>query len=271
MYDFEIRAVPKITRISEHPVVDFLGKPEGSPEIPSPNDELYMSYRYHMASRVDNQKSVQNWFIYLVAGTAILMALLVSMVFVVTAFVYRLSFGPVIDICYNPNYNESNETNQSHSLVGPKLPLAVAGACLTIGVIFDVQMFRFIKKKRKEIQPSVAMMTWKHSQPPMVSLSQKDTNASKATIPIQATALGVVNLGVIVLLFIMVQGFGLGKDSPYFIAVVGLLVLVTHMPLILLFTVKSHVKQQQQTNKKICPPSGLQFHGEQSVATMTIH
>ncbi len=89
--------------------------------------------------------------------------------------------------------------------------------------------------------------------------------SNKATVPIRATALGIVNVMVIMnLLIILNFGLGSGEFLTYFLIICALAITVVHMPLVLLLTVKSNEKKMSEPGpiSTLVPPSGLQFLGE---------
>ena len=109
------------------------------------------------------------------------------------------------------------------------------------------------------IQPQIAMVAWAPQQSLLVSANHNDY--SKRTIPIQATCLGVVNLILLAAVgYISTFHFSssIGIENFFFQNYVNIYV-ATHMPLVLLLTVKSNEKKKTSP-QIINPPLGLQFH-----------
>ncbi len=126
--------------------------------------------RYHMASRMANGRMFQVWFIYLVVGTvASVLCALCTIMFIAVHW-YKSSFGPVVDICFNPDYSQAGP----QIWLGPAFALTSGVVGLIIGIIYDLAMFRFLQKRRKNmINPSFNMAQWKaeRSSPPLISQS----------------------------------------------------------------------------------------------------
>ncbi len=219
-----------------------------------------------MASRVSNQRMFQRWFIVLVIAMALVLELSLIASMAITVFYFNASFSPVIDACYN---------NEIHIVSGSFVSLGIGVTCLSVGIFYDVAMYRFLKKRYGQVNNMVAMVAWKQppndqgqdqqeavsenqQQAPFISWGAKDYT-SKATIPIKATLLGMVNLVILlVLIYIFANGFGYPTWTSFFLQTTAMVSVTLHMPFVLLFAIKSNEKTSAKLN--VSPPEGLQFH-----------
>ena len=214
--------------------------------------------RYHMATRMANHQLFQEWCMNCVTGFAISALAVVCIGTLFFQFVFQIPFGPFTLQCVDPNTVLDTSVKD---FAGPLAIVAFGGMGLLVGIIFDIAMFRFLKKRQEMIQPQIAMVAWAPQQPLLVSPGQYDY--SKRTIPIQATCLGVVNLILLFILsytstfhFFSLTGFGefiLQNHVNIYVAM--------HMPLLLLLTVKSN-EMKKPSQAQVSPPLGLQFHDE---------
>ncbi len=207
--------------------------------------------RYHIANEAANQKFFRRRSIVLIVTLAVLCELQVILAMFLPTF-NNQPFGPVLEACYTPD-----KESQDHVSFGPLVVLVTNIAALTIGILYDLAMLRFLRQRR-QVTPALAMVAW--GQPPLVAPGSND-NSSKATVPIQATCLGIVNLCVVTVYFyVFVLSLGSIEDMTYFMLSAGIGILVVHMPLVLLLTVKSNEKRIAKSF--IVPPNQLQFHDE---------
>ncbi len=172
----------------------------------------------------------------------------------------RESFGPVINLCMKRLPSKSNRAV-------PEILTAFAFGMtgLVTGIVFDIAMYLFLRKRRRiASNPKIAMIAWgplaNDNPVPLVSPGTKDLSKSKATVPIKATCLGVVNLFSVTIFQYLAQ-FRFSHDvlSRFVMLVVFGLYLAFHMPLVIWLTVKSNSKKKV-SKPIIAPPRGLQFH-----------
>ncbi len=219
-----------------------------------------------MASRVAKQRVFQRWFIRIVIGTAVTSELLLIGAMLATVLYFKASFSPVIEACHD---------EEARPISGASSSLAIGMICLVVGISYDAAMFRFLKKRQNQVKNSVAMVAWKPSEqiktdqekensceqpphPPFVSWGSNDYT-SRTTIPIKATLLGVINLLILLaLIYIFTYGFGNPSWASFFLQTSAMVSVTLHMPLVLLFTIKSNEKTSAKLN--IRPPEGLHFH-----------
>ncbi len=218
-------------------------------------DLICHTFRYHMATKTANQQYLRNWCIYSVIGFTIALEASVCLVMFYTTYFDNEPFGPLIELCYK----EAEDTEPSEEFhIAPLITLFVVVSALVVGIIYDLAMLNFLKNRNRATQPSIALVPL--NQPPLISHGSADSTA-KMTIPIQATALGVVNLCIIFLLMcVLVFGLGQKDHRSYFIQVATTICLGTHMPLVLLFTVKSNEKKR--TTPAAEPSRSLNFHDD---------
>ena len=212
-----------------------------------------------MAIRMANQQFFQLWFVILVIGIAGLLTLLVFLAMFVPPFFFSQPFGPVIEACYKPSDNLSDDL-----IFGPAFALFTSGFGMVVGIVFDLKMACFLKHRQTSVQPAIALVSWDQHQPPLVSPGSND-NSYKLTIPIQATCLGIVNLCFLTA-FVCAFLFGLGKAEyvTYFLHSGGVFCIVIHMPLVLLLTVKTNQKRMSQPKAPgpVLQLNQLHFHGD---------
>ncbi len=205
--------------------------------------------RYHMATSMEKHQRFKIWFIYSVTGIAIGSLALISSVMLIIVFGYNASFGPVLQSCHEAK----NPSTSPTVIIGPVLCLLTGASGLAIGIIFDIGMYKFLKRRQTVICPAIAMVAW---GPPIVSGGSKDK--MKATVPIKATTLGVINLCIIFIInYFIVFHFSNADYGRYAFRTCLGLYAMAHMPLILFLTVKSN-KSKGASN--VHPPHGLQFH-----------
>ena len=165
-------------------------------------------------------------------------------------FYFQVPFGPFIQICMR------RRTDHNRIAFGPATFMFLSMASLMIGLCYDIKMYRFLKQRKKHVQPGVAMIAWK---PDVPTVSYGSNSSLKATVPIKATCLGAVNLMVCLpTLLVFVKGFKLISVTLSIFQVSGMLIVTCHMPLILLLTVKSNAKKASPP--LVQPPVELQFH-----------
>ncbi len=206
--------------------------------------------RYHMANQMENQQHFKMKFIWTVTLTAIGSQVLLCLTMIITVLVFNASFGPVLNTCMD---HDSGHV----TLIGPAMILSISISGLSIGLVFDTLMYRFVKQKRNaSVQPQLAMIAW---GPPLVSHGPKDK--MKVTIPIQATCLGIVNLLIILtsVHFAVFYFANAGIGQYVLRGCVGVYNMI-HMPLVLLLTIKSNNKKKTAGQSGISPPQELQFH-----------
>ena len=231
-------------------------------------------------------------FINFIIGIAALAEIALCAIMLATVY-KNSSFGPGIEICYN------SSDYVYRAWIGPTIALGIALSGILIGIAYDLAMFRFLRRRRllqvQPLQPSLALVPWSQGQnrdgepaqahpepghvrdnyqhplpqghhggqPPLVSQAFKANDAyAKATIPIQATALGIFNLILMgLLVYILAYGIGLSKFTVYLGISCSSTSVVIHLPLVLMLTVKSQGKKKNAVNPvQVCPPSGLHFH-----------
>ncbi len=212
-----------------------------------------------MAGRVANQRAIQHWYVIAVSRTASLLQCLVCASMFYSIYNPSIPFGPVVESCYR-------QPDQFNGTLPwpPLLSFFISVCSLTIGIVFDIAMLNFLRKRRQRIQPKVAMISWNNHnvRPPLVSLGPND-KSHNSTIPIQATCLGVVNMCfILVLLYFGTLGLDQKRNRLYYASAAAAVCNVIHMPLVLLLTVKSNNKKSKKRNLLTLPPTGLQFHEE---------
>ncbi len=198
------------------------------------------------------QRLPQYWYLNFVTLLATLANVFLASIFGLYLLYFKAPFGPIIKTCYERNGGDTSTKDPP----GGALLTVVCAASLMVGLFYDIRMYRFLKQRKKRVQPGIAMIAWKQ-EVPAVSLG---TNASyKATVPIKATCLGAINLLIIMpVLFTLVKGFELTSASPFILRIIALIIVNVHLPLILLLTVKTNSKKV--TPQLVQPPAELQFH-----------
>ncbi len=211
----------------------------------------FLVCRFYMANRMSRQRKFQVWFINLVTALATLAELLVCSIFSGFTLYFKSSFGPGVNTCYNSN----DKTIATASGFGSAIIMAFGVSGLVIGMIFDIKMYLFLKRRRQQVHSGgVAMISWKQEVVPKISYGAKSN--FKGTVPIKATALGAVNI--VLLLPIMFLMVNQSEISIPIMKIMSLLIINFHMPLILLLTVKSNSKKA--VPPQVVPPAELQFH-----------
>ncbi len=190
-------------------------------------------------------------YLNLVTLLATLTEIILCTIFGIYTFYFNVPFGPAIEVCFK-NSNASTMTS-----IGPVIVNSIGVTGLVIGVVYDIKMYRFLKQRKKQVQPGIAMVAWKQEVP---AVSYGSNSSLRATVPIQATCLGAVNLVVwMPITFILIKGFNMKSILPYIVKILVFVIVAFHMPMILLLTVKSNSKKPQSVQ----PPAELQFHEEQ--------
>ncbi len=213
-----------------------------------------------MAYRIASQRLIQDWFINVVTGIAVILEVSVCIVMFYFTYFRQVPFGPVVEVCYK----FPEDFNKGGTPAPPIISLLVAISSLVIGIVFDIAMFRFLRKRRQQTKPNNATASGNSiGQPPLVTYGSNDAS-SKASIPIQATCLGVVNLVImLLLLYLLTIGLDQKEIGLYCIYAAGLTCNSIHMPLVLFLTVKSKDKKYIKSSIPTHPSSGgLQFHEE---------
>ncbi len=215
-----------------------------------------------MATRIANQQMFQLWFVKTITTLAVV--IFVSFhIWLFGTTIYKNEFGPVVDVCYRDIL--SDDYTPSKLIPASSFLLISMSTSITIG--FELAMYRFIKKRRQQVQPEVALVSWNGNgqedfQPPRVSYGSKDPYA-KVLVPMKATCLGLVSLLMcVIVMLIVLFGFGLENDVEfrvYFLHILAMLGFITDMPLILWLTVKSNEKKVSK-GPVVKPPMELQFH-----------
>ncbi len=212
-----------------------------------------------MAIKTANQKFLQKWFISSVIGLACILEASVCFVMFCTTCIVKEPFGPAINVCYKAKIKDENE---NELFVGPLVVLCVMVFALVIGIVYDLAMLRFLRNRRRPTNPEIALIPL-HNQPPLISPGSNDSDSAKVTIPIQATAFGVVNLCIMsVFTYVLVFGLGQKENQSYFLQIAGTLCVCSHMPLVLFLTVKSNEKKIPRP--VVIRTNTLHFHDEAS-------
>ncbi len=221
-----------------------------------------------MATRTANQRMFQPWFIRLIIAIAIIALFFICSVMLVAVLYFEASFGPVVDVCY--------DGAESRPTFGATIALSIGLTGLVIGIIFDIAMYRFLKRRQSNTQPEMpmAMIAWEPEVPMVTCGPSTSGQSSKATVPIKATCLGAVNLVIVVVMLFVLHNLNMDSKSlpvPIALKIGAMIVVIVHMPLVLVLTVKSHQNPKHVPVKinnrefKVIPPSTLQFHEETSV------
>ncbi len=240
-----------------------------------------MFFRYHMATRMAAQKNFRHWYMsFVTVGAVVLQVFLCSIMFS-TVYFYQSPFGPVISTCLIQN-NKTTVPDPDPDppglpiFLGPMLVFATGALGLIIDIVFDSAMFMFLRKRKQSlVQPQIAMIAWgprdnpeplsmsdtENNPIPFVSLGTKDLKASKATVPIKATCLGLAYLVIVgIVIYFVVFRFGQDIAGRYLFRLCMAGFISCHIPLVLLLTVKSNRKKDSKRRNAVAPPSGLQFH-----------
>ena len=217
--------------------------------------------RYHMATQMAKQQHFQQWYMNAITRTSIGILITLCLIMLWTVYHLEVPFGPSIVICSNAdNRSESGMAiSEDQSFPGALLIFSIEIPCLVMGIIFDIGMYRFLKKRKASVQPQVAMIAWGSNEPPLVSPGSKDSFNS--TIPIQATCLGTFSmiLACLTTLAIIFQfDYQIKMHVVFSSSIVAYDVM--HMPLVLFLTVKSNEKKARNHSTNILPPQGLHFH-----------
>ena len=176
--------------------------------------------------------------------------------------VFRASFGPVVDVCYNKDHSDNI------LLVGPVFAATIAVTGIITGIIFDIAMLWFLRKRQAVVQPAVAMISWDLVEPRPLADNGLDDENEKAMIPIRATCLNIVYLVfVILILSILVLGFGQDDFTEYLVLSSCSFGCAIHTPLVLRLTVKSNAEDQEGDQQAVVPPQELQFYDGSIIAT----
>ena len=203
-----------------------------------------------MADRMSKQKKFQHWFMIMVTALATFAELFVCSVLAGYTLYFQTSFGPSVNTCTNDEDNRLTESSGFWSV--SILAFGISG--LMIGMVYDIKMYLFLRMRRKQIQPEIAMIPWKQDAIPAVSFGSKSN--FKATVPIKATCLGAINIIFLLpIMYLLVNQFEFGISV---MKIIALLITTFHMPLILLMTVKSNSKKANA--QQVQPPAELQFH-----------
>ncbi len=189
--------------------------------------------RYHMATSMENHQHFKIWYISLVTGIAIGSQATLCLVMFGIAFGFNASFGPVLQTCLAKEISQEVQK----LLIGPALTLVIGSISLVLGIVYDIAMYRFLKRRNSAAHPHIAMVAW---EPPLVSAGPNDK--MKATVPIKATALGCVNLCIICLvIYFVVFHFSASEFGQYAFRTCLGLYAIAQMPLILFLTVHPSV------------------------------
>ena len=212
--------------------------------------------RLHLATRMANQQHFQEGYMNAVIAGAVLCFASLCIGSLIATVIFKIPMSPPIIQCMNPC--QPVKLKLQHT-IAPMIFGAVGMSGLMTGIVFDIGMFRFLKKRQDLVHPQVAMVAWAPQQPPLVSPGQ-EKDYSNRTVPIQATCLGLVCLLVQICIGYLVT-FHLGSiilAKSVFQNPLNIFVAI-HMPLVLLLTVKSNIKKKPK-QQHVIPPIGLQFH-----------
>ena len=138
----------------------------------------------------------------------------------------------------------------------PIVGVSIVWILLGIGLVFDVKMYRFVKKRQTAVQPGISLIPWK---------STNHSTKEDLQVPIKATTISTIFLILVMAFSTIIPIFVNGMDEELMPGIMWWVSRILHFVtpfypvLLIIFSVKD-----QSKIKKTQPPSGLQFHEEQN-------
>ena len=110
--------------------------------------------RYYLAVTVANHRPIRNWWINMFTGFSTGIVIFLGVLKAYATISLNASFGPAVGACVGPG------TDVESQKLGPKISTAIGMLSLITGVVFDCAMWKFLKDRRKKLQPAVALVHW---------------------------------------------------------------------------------------------------------------